>query len=519
MEDIKDQLRDGFQQLKETLGPMHKYVTPTSALVGLGAGLSVYWLIKRSKYNLPPGPTPIPVVGNYSLMGDKDFHASCVKLSHKYGPVITIYLGMSPVIIVNTIEAATEVLVKSKADFADRVEFPSGNKFSEGGKDIAFAHYTPTWKLHRKIAGSALRTYLKGGKLEEAIHGSLSQVIELFENLKEEPFVPHPYIDLAVFNIIHGLCFHKVYKFDDPRFKRLVDLDNELITTFGSGFLEDLFPFLLKIWPSSRFNKAMQLAEQVLQFLDDELQEHITSFDEGNIRDFADALILARKEAENDEDTELLDQLTEAHLRQTLNDIFFAGFDTTRFTLQWFFLYMAANPEEQKIAQKEIDTAVGGDRLPGLGDRNAMPYTEAVLHEVMRIASVAPFGVPHAARNDSKLYEYDIPKGTMVMINHWALHNDPKHWKDPSKFDPKRFLDSDGNLAPKPVSWLPFSAGRRVCLGESAAKPELHLICATILQQFEIMLPPGVTADFSPDVSGIGGYTANQYKIVVQKRT
>ncbi|XP_069116671.1 steroid 17-alpha-hydroxylase/17,20 lyase-like [Argopecten irradians] len=518
MEDIKNQLQDGVKNLKEMLGPLQKYVTPTSALVGLGAGLTVYWLVKRNKYKLPPGPTPMPLLGNYSLLNARDFQDQCMELSKKYGPVITIYMSTIPIVVVNTIEAATEVLVKSKADFANRPEVTSATFFSDGGKDIAMAQYTPTWKLHRKIAGSALRTYLKGRKLEEAIHGSLTQLIELFDEKQGEAFSPNTHVDHAMLNIIYALCFSKVYKFNDPKFKNFMKVESDLIESFGSGFLEDLFPILIKIWPSKRFLKCADLANQLFDVLLGELKEHRNTFDEGNIRDFTDALILAKMEAENDEDTELLSQLTDVHLKQTLSDIFFAGLDTSRFTLQWFLLYVAAYPEIQKKAQKEIDNAVGRDRLPGLDDRPSMPYTEAVLHEVMRVATVAPVGLPHAARVDAKLYGFDVPKGTTIMINQWALHNDPRHWNEPAKFDPERYLDSDGNLGPKPISWLPFSAGRRVCLGESVAKAELHVMCAILLQQYDIMIPPGETADFTPDVSGIAGYTAGSYKIVVKKR-
>ncbi|XP_033763834.1 steroid 17-alpha-hydroxylase/17,20 lyase-like [Pecten maximus] len=519
MEDIKDQFRDGIENVKEMLGPMQKCVTPTSALVGLGAGLTVYWLIKRNKYKLPPGPTPIPLVGNYSLMMERGLQEECVKLAEKYGPVFTIYMGPLRMVIVNTIEAATQVLVKAKADFADRMPTTFGDALSDNGKDIAFSQYTVSWKLHRKIAGTALRNYFRGGKLEEAIHGSCSHAIKAFEEKKGEPFVPHECIDLTVFNVMVALCFQNVYTFDDSRFKRLVDLDNELLLNVGAGFVEDLLPILAKTWPTKRYARAMEILDEIFEFVNGELRNHKETFDEGNIRDFADALILARMEAENDEDTELLNQLTDVHLKQTMIDVFFAGIDTTRFTLQWFFLYLAANPEIQKKAQKEIDNAVGRDRLPGLADRPSMPYTEAVLHETMRIATVAPLGVPHAARVDAKLCGYDVPKGTAVVINHWALHNDARHWNDPKKFDPERFLDSDGNLAQKPVSWLPFSAGRRVCLGESIAKAELHVIAAIILQQFDLMLPQGVAADFSPEISSFVGYTANRYKIVLKKRS
>ena len=93
---------------------------------------------------------------------------------------------------------------------------------------------------------------------------------------------------------------------------------------------------------------------------------------------------------------------------------------------------------------------------------------------------------------------YDIPKNTNVFINHWALHHDPRKWEKADDFIPERYLDKDGKLGPKPENWLPFSAGRRVCLGEMVAKPELHLIFACLMQRFSWHLPDGEKADFTP---------------------
>ena len=114
---------------------------------------------------------------------------------------------------------------------------------------------------------------------------------------------------------------------------------------------------------------------------------------------------------------------------------------------------------------------------------------------------------------------YDIPKGTTVLINHWALHHDPKYWKDPEMFDPYRFLDESGKMKPaKPDSWLPFSAGRRVCLGESVAKPEMLLMCVNLLQRFEIRLPEGVKANPEYKMVGFGVENPSDYKVVVKER-
>lgn len=106
----------------------------------------------------------------------------------------------------------------------------------------------------------------------------------------------------------------------------------------------------------------------------------------------------------------------------------------------------------------------------------------------------------------------------MVLANLYALHRDPKHWKNPETFDPTRFLNKDGTLNTKPESYLPFSTGRRVCLGEPVAKPELLLMCASFLQRFKMSLPPGVEPNFEGIPLSFGVEVPHSYKIVIKER-
>ncbi|XP_055955296.1 steroid 17-alpha-hydroxylase/17,20 lyase-like [Patella vulgata] len=204
------------------------------------------------------------------------------------------------------------------------------------------------------------------------------------------------------------------------------------------------------------------------------------------MNDFTDFLINAKKQAIL-EDPTLESVITNRHITQTVKDIFLAGVDTTRQTMTWTILLLVTHPEIQKKVQAELDQVLDAGQAPTLRDRDRLPYTEAVLHESMRLCPVVPVGIPHTTRCDTTIGEYEIPKGTMVMINHWALHNDPEVWKDPDVFRPERFMDEDGNLAPKTMSWLPFSAGRRNCLGETIARPEMHLILALLLRNMEFI--------------------------------
>ncbi|XP_071154402.1 steroid 17-alpha-hydroxylase/17,20 lyase-like isoform X2 [Mytilus edulis] len=435
-----------------------------TVLLGIVVILVVYKVRQKWKYKLPPGPFAWPFIGNYEVIKAKFLHEIFAKYVKTYGPVFTVKLGPVQMVVLNDIESVTEALVKRKAEFANRPNLPSLDKLSNGRKNIVFANYTPAWKLHRKIAGKALSTEL-----------------------------------------------------NDPEFQDFIKKDKKFTELIGKGFVEDMFPIMYKIWTTQKYRKITEIFDEIAERYRKKLEEHKKSFDRDYIRDFTDALILARQEAEDEEDKEVLSELTDLHLVNTISDIFGAGIDTSRVTMYFAVHYMAGLPEIQAKVHEEIDRVVGKNRLPGVKDRENLSYTEATLHEVMRLGLAVPVGVPHSTLCDTTVGGYDVPENTMVMINHWALHHDPNYWKDVHKFDPTRFLNEEGKLSMKPESWLPFSAGRRVCLGESVAKPELHLMFASIMQRFKISLPEGT----SPEILIGGGGAVTQpapFKIIVKER-
>ncbi|KAK3100065.1 hypothetical protein FSP39_014192, partial [Pinctada imbricata] len=336
---------------------------------------------------------------------------------------------------------------------------------TDGGRDITLSPYNATWKFQKKVAGKALRCDL-----------------------------------------------------DSKDVNRMLQIDQDVIEKFGSGFVEDIVPGMTYIYKTERWKDLERLIEEFTAFLRKELKEHKETFNSSNIRDYTDSIILAREEAEKEEREEDAAMLSDTYLVQILSDIFFAGLDTTRMTLDWFFCYMVAYPESQQKCQEEIDNVIGKDESPSASDRPNLCFTEACIMEAMRMGAVAGFGVPHATICDTNVAGYDIPKGTTVFINHWALHNDPNFWKDVDKFDPYRYLTKDGKMDMKPENWLPFSAGRRVCLGEPVARTELLLIASSFLKNFRFKVPPGVTHITKPRFPVAGSEIPEEYKVVVEKR-
>uniref|UniRef100_A0A2K6EHH2 Steroid 17-alpha-hydroxylase/17,20 lyase n=1 Tax=Propithecus coquereli TaxID=379532 RepID=A0A2K6EHH2_PROCO len=144
----------------------------------------------------------------------------------------------------------------------------------------------------------------------------------------------------------------------------------------------------------------------------------------------------------------------------------------------------------KKKIHEEIDQNIGFSRTPTISDRSHLILLEATIREVLRIRPVAPLLIPHKANNDSSIGEFAIDKGTEVVINLWALHHNEKEWHQPDQFMPERFLDSTGTQLISPsLSYLPFGAGPRSCVGEVLARQELFLFMSWLLQRFELEVP------------------------------
>ncbi|KAM6430468.1 cytochrome P450 2K1-like [Liasis olivaceus] len=137
-----------------------------------------------------------------------------------------------------------------------------------------------------------------------------------------------------------------------------------------------------------------------------------------------------------------------------------------------------AFPEIQEKCQKEIDAVLGNNASLKYEDRENLPYTNAVIHEIQRISNVAPLGIPHAPIQDD----------TMVFVNLQSAHFDESQWKVPDEFNPSNFLNEKGEFV-KPEAFLAFSAGPRACLGENLARMELFLFFTSILRSFQLSWP------------------------------
>ncbi|XP_045905076.1 cytochrome P450 2D20-like [Micropterus dolomieu] len=172
-------------------------------------------------------------------------------------------------------------------------------------------------------------------------------------------------------------------------------------------------------------------------------------------------------------------------------DLFVAGSETTSTTLRWAFLYMAKYPEIQANVQAEIDRLIGQSRQPCMEDRANLPYTDAVIHEVQRMGNIVPLSLPHVTNKAVQLGGYTVPEGVTVIPNLTSVLFDKNEWETPVTFNPRHFLNAEGKFV-KRAAFIPFSAGKRLCLGENLARMELFLFFTSFMQRFTFSMPAGV---------------------------
>ncbi|XP_019634956.1 PREDICTED: cytochrome P450 2D4-like [Branchiostoma belcheri] len=455
------------------------------------------FLLKRRR-NLPPYPAGrVPVLGHLLALGRAP-HLKLTAWGRQYGDVFTVRMGMEDVVVLNGYTAVKDALVDRSELFASRPPMYLLDAMVDFGKDIITARWGPEFRQRKKFATAVMRKLgmkIGTGSIEEKIREEASCLRNRIAEYDGEPFDIAHDATVPVANVICSMVMGKRYDYQDERFRELTEALNTLAAEAGAGQIINVFP-LLRFVPvvNAAIVNALQAFSKVQNVIKEEISRHRENLDRENPRDFIDFCLL---EVEKQEKVEGLTGDIMTHMAENL---FMAGTETTSSTLRWSLLYMVLHPTIQRKVQQELDAVVGGG-LPALSHRSQLPYVNACLLEVMRIRTAAPF-TGHATTETVKLGQYDIPKGTQVLLNLYAMHMDPAHWPDPDRFDPERFLDAEGNIINKPESFMPFSGGRRVCPGEQLARMELFLFFSTLLQSFSFRTPEGAPP---PTTDGVFG--------------
>ncbi|XP_025252658.1 cytochrome P450 2C18 isoform X2 [Theropithecus gelada] len=380
------------------------------------------WRLSSGRGRLPSGPTPLPIIGNILQLDVKDMSKSLTNFSKVYGPVFTVYFGLKPIVVLHGYEAVKEALIDHGEKFSGRGSFPVAEKVNKG-LGILFSN-GKRWKEIRRFSLMTLRNFGMGKRsIEDRVQEEALCLVEELRKTNASPCDPTFILGCAPCNVICSVIFHNRFDYKDQRFLNLMEKFNENLRILSSP------------WIQEKHN--------------------------------------------------LQSEFTIESLIATVTDMFGAGTETTSTTLRFGLLLLLKYPEVTAKVQEEIECVVGRNRSPCMQDRSHMPYTDAVVHEIQRYIDLIPTNLPHAVTCDVKFRNYLIPKGTTIITSLTSvLHND-KEFPNPEMFDPGHFLDRSGNFK-KSDYFMPFSAGKRMCVGEGLARMELFLFLTTILQNFNL---------------------------------
>ncbi|XP_063099744.1 cytochrome P450 2D16-like isoform X2 [Cavia porcellus] len=438
----------------------------------------------------PPGPVPVPGLGNLLQVDFEDVTYSFYKLRHRFGDVFSLQFAWTPVVVVNGLAAVREALVSHSEDTSDRPTVPSSALLGFGPKaqGVVGAYYGPAWREQRRFCVSTLRNFGLGKKsLEQWVTEEAACLCAAFANHSGQPFCPKALLNKAVCNVISSLIFARRFEYDDSTVIRLLELVEGSLREEISLQLQvvNSMPLLLRIpWVAS---KVLPAQRSFMVLNDELLAEHNTSWDPDQPpRDLTDAFLNEVHKAQGNSESTFNDQ----NLRLLVLELFGAGIGTTSVTLSWALLLMILHPDVQRQVQKEIDEVIGQGRHPEMADQARMPFTNAVIHEVQRFADIFPMGVPHMTSHDTEVQGFLIPKGTMLLTNLSSVLKDETVWEKPLHFHPGHFLDAEGRFV-KREAFMPFSAGPRTCLGEPLVRMELFLFFTCLLQRFSFSVPEG----------------------------
>eukprot|EP01018_Ginkgo_biloba_P019048 Gb_20267 [translate_table: standard] len=446
------------------------------------------WVITiKKKARLPPGPPGWPIVGNLFQLGQKP-NVSLSAIARKYGPLMTLHLGMQTTVVVSSPAMAKEFLSKNDNIFSGRMVKQALKALSFHQSSLVWSQYGPRWRLLRRICNNEL---FSAKRMEALQHLRRDQMLGTMQLIRDHYYAKGKSVDIGQtmfvtsFNLLGNMIFSQnvlnPHSEAADEFKETVW---KLMEIAGTPNLADFFPFLQFLDPQGLRRDTEGCMVKVYALFDKFIESRLVSRSQKSCtpdsNDFLDILLDFRGDDVKGEVTEF----SRSDIKAVLLDLFFAGSETTSATIEWTMAEMIRKPQIMKRVQAELDDVVGRDRRVEESDIQNLPYLQAVIKEVFRLHPAVPLLVPHGSAKACEVGGYLIPKRA-------------------------RFLEGDDEMDYKGHNFelIPFGAGRRICVGLPLANRMLQLVVASLLHSFDWRLPDGQNSDNEMDMTEKFGIT------------
>ncbi|KAH9952752.1 cytochrome P450 [Russula dissimulans] len=417
---------------------------------------------KRRGLPYPPGPRPLPLIGNLFDIPKQFSWLTFSEHSKKHGDIISFHVFGQTIVVLHSIEATKDLLEKRADIYSDRPAVPIYNMM-KWGWFVPLVRYTEFWRQTRRLLERGLRP----GAVIAYRHLQQTKARALLSRLLTEPDQWEAHFEYLLTELILGMGYgYEVQGPNDRRAiisRKMAQLASE--TTLPGALLVNDLPFLRYIpewlpWlsykPLARY--GYDIGQEVLNgpmiFVKESIL-HGTAQPSLALESLQESEKLGAPEREKVEEV----------IAGALGSMYLAGVDTI-------------------MAQKQLDAVTGRERLPTFEDRPSLPIIDAICKEVLRWGATVPVAVPHASTEDDIYEGFFIPKGSLVIGNAWAILHDPVRYPEPDSFKPERFLDPDGTLHDDPVLATAYGFGKRICPGRHFVDITLFIVVASLLSVF-----------------------------------
>ncbi|KAK0236120.1 cytochrome P450 [Armillaria nabsnona] len=445
---------------------MNSSLLPATLASGILLLCCLFYLSRnRRRLPLPPGPKGFPLIGNLWDVPVEYPWLTYARWTATYGDVFYLDTPGHPTVVINSAQAANDLLEKRSGNYSDRPDFTM-TKLAGWGHNMAFMRYSDWWRMHRRM----FHQYFQPRAVPAYYPAQMEATSVLLQQLHKSPhaFVHH------VRHHAGSIIMKTVYGYDvdanGDKFVELVDRALATVRIVGNvgTFLVDYIPSLryLPRWlPGTSF---LSLANGWRKLVNDMIDKPFEYTSDSLANGFASSSYVSENLTKL-KNTGMPENATQLKIiRNTAGVAFAAGADTTVSVILSVILAFVLYPEVQAKAQAELDTVVGPTRLPNFDDRPQLPYIDAILLESLRWNPVVPMGVAHRSVKADVYRDYYIPAGATVIANTWAILHDEKDYPNPLVFNPNRFMPENGKeLQPNPIA--AFGFGRRICPGRYLA--------------------------------------------------
>ncbi|XP_077214532.1 trans-cinnamate 4-monooxygenase [Tasmannia lanceolata] len=450
--------------------------------------------LRGKRFKLPPGPFSFPVFGNWLQVGDDLNHRNLSDYARRFGEIFLLRMGQRNLVVVSSPDLAKEVLHTQGVEFGSRTRNVVFDIFTGKGQDMVFTVYGEHWRKMRRIMTVPFFT---NKVVQQYRVGWEDEIARVVEDVRKNPdsatkgIVLRRRLQLMMYNNMYRIMFDRRFESeDDPLFVKLKALNGErsrLAQSFEynyGDFIPILRPFLrgyLKICKEVK-ERRLQLFKDY--FLEERKKLSSTRGSKSSeLKCAIDHILDAQQKGEINEDNVL-------YIVENIN---VAAIETTLWSIEWGIAELVNHPEIQQKLRKELDTLLGPGVQVTEPDTYNLPYLQAVVKETLRLRMAIPLLVPHMNLHDAKLVGYDIPAESKILVNAWWLANNPEQWKNPDEFRPERFLEEEAKVEANgnDFRYLPFGVGRRSCPGIILALPILGITIGRLVQNFELLPPPG----------------------------